>query len=172
MGVCLSLLVIASIILLIVNKPSVKVPKKEENGQLMLNTSLEHSTQNYILTSEVSEVDTISDSGTFLFQLVINHIQFISLFVGVTTLYPKCGFLSIESNTGGQYQIWQEHIGDNKCHEFLNRPECGFDEGDCCQEDVRNDVEDTCYGCFCYQSEFVEEPKCISIMNSFTNRER
>ena len=61
---------------------------------------------------------------------------------------------------GGQAQdsICPEHIGDHKCHEFLNTPECGFDEGDCCEEDHGNDVEETCYGCVCYESEFSQEP--------------
>lgn len=165
---------IASIAFSIVYKPSFKVSDKE-NGQLILNSSFEHTTQdadmttfqsNDILTPDVSEADTILYSGTFLFQLLIN-LQFISLLVGVTTLYPKCGFLNIESNTGGQYEICQEHIGDNKCHDFLNRPECGFDEGDCCQEDVINDVEETCYGCVCFKIEFSEEPKCMLILTSF-----
>ena len=64
------------------------------------------------------------------------------------------------TNAGGQAQdsICPEHIGDHKCHDFLNTPECGFDEGDCCEEDFGNDVEDTCYGCVCYESEFSEEP--------------
>ena len=61
---------------------------------------------------------------------------------------------------GGQAQdpICPEQIGDHKCHEFLNTPECGFDEGDCCEEDLGNDVEETCYGCVCYESEFSQEP--------------
>ena len=64
------------------------------------------------------------------------------------------------SNSGGQDQICPKHIGDHKCHDFLNRPECGFDEGDCCEEDVEIDFEETCYACICYQLEFSEEPEC------------
>ena len=32
----------------------------------------------------------------------------------------------------GQYDVKAENIGDGICHDFLNRPDCGFDGGDCC----------------------------------------
>ena len=38
---------------------------------------------------------------------------------------------------GGQSGLVDSgNIGDNFCHDFLNRQECGYDGGDCCQ--VRN----------------------------------
>ena len=56
-------------------------------------------------------------------------------------------------NSGGQNNLEYIHIGDNVCHDYLNRPECGFDEGDCCQTDVIEDEQSTCYSCYCYGSE-------------------
>lgn len=53
----------------------------------------------------------------------------------------------------GEDRICPYHIGDHKCHDFLNTPECGFDDGDCCEDDVGNDKQETCFGCICYQSD-------------------
>ena len=32
----------------------------------------------------------------------------------------------------GQNELKAENIGDGICHDYLNRPDCGFDGGDCC----------------------------------------
>ena len=35
----------------------------------------------------------------------------------------------------GQNDLKAENIGDGICHDYLNRPDCGFDGGDCCLKD-------------------------------------
>ena len=56
-------------------------------------------------------------------------------------------------NGGGQINLEYKNIGDNVCHDYLNRQECGYDEGDCCQTDVIEDEQSTCYSCYCYGPE-------------------
>ena len=53
---------------------------------------------------------------------------------------------------GGQlsWDLTEHHLGDNLCHDYLNRPECLYDLGDCCQDDTYKEVEWTCYSCYCY----------------------
>ena len=52
---------------------------------------------------------------------------------------------------GGQVDdLKGENVGDFKCHDFLNHPDCLYDMGDCCELDVDEDEGDTCYSCHCY----------------------
>ena len=53
---------------------------------------------------------------------------------------------------GGQlsWGLNETNLGDNLCHDYLNRPECLYDLGDCCQDDTFEEVEWTCYSCYCY----------------------
>ena len=52
---------------------------------------------------------------------------------------------------GGQVDdLKGENVGDFKCHDFLNHPDCLYDMGDCCELDVAEDEGDTCYSCHCY----------------------
>ena len=58
------------------------------------------------------------------------------------------------NNPGGQasWNLTTSHLGDYKCHDYLNRPECLYDLGDCCEEDISVDEAETCYSCYCYQN--------------------
>ena len=62
------------------------------------------------------------------------------------------GYVFYLDNPGGQvsWNLNMMEIGDNQCHDYLNRPECLYDFGDCCNGGTQNDVGNTCYACFCY----------------------
>ena len=53
---------------------------------------------------------------------------------------------------GGQmsWKLNETNLGDNLCHDYLNRPECLYDLGDCCKDDAFEEVGWTCYACYCY----------------------
>ena len=56
------------------------------------------------------------------------------------------------NNPGGQasWNLSTSNLGDFKCHDYFNRPECLYDLGDCCKEDIFVDEGDTCFSCYCY----------------------
>ena len=109
---------------------------------------------------------------------VIDVTKFTKCFKNVANIYENTNFGligNINSTSGlpkyrpiepiisGQHEVNLENIGDGICHDFLNRPECGFDGGDCCMKDlIASDESDvhklkTCFGCMCYNSDTLTE---------------
>lgn len=80
---------------------------------------------------------------------------------GTTSFEAKIKFKPppMEPKLSGQHDVELENIGDGICHDVLNRPECGFDGGDCCLKDlITNDTKtETCFGCMCYNSDMLTE---------------
>ena len=80
-----------------------------------------------------------------------------------TSGLAKRNKIPLEQIKSGQHDVELENIGDGICHDFLNRPECGFDGGDCCLKDlITSDESDvhkvkTCFGCMCYNSDTLTE---------------
>ena len=67
---------------------------------------------------------------------------------------------------GGQasWNLSAKYLGDSKCHDYFNRPECLYDLGDCCEEDIFADVGETCYSCYCYPN---DSSKLFCLLLSF-----
>ena len=60
-----------------------------------------------------------------------------------------------EYDSGGQasWNLSKTNLGDANCHDYFNRPECLYDLGDCCEEDIFADEGETCYSCYCYTND-------------------
>ena len=74
--------------------------------------------------------------------LVLKFSAFLSLILQASLFGHRGGQLS--------WNLKIENVGDHKCHDYFNRPECLYDLGDCCQEDTFLDQGVTCYSCYCY----------------------
>ena len=61
-----------------------------------------------------------------------NYWNFLSLFFFNVFFFSECE---------------NSKIGDSKCQDQVNVPECGFDKGDCCMAEVD---KSECYSCECH----------------------
>ena len=95
--------------------------------------------------------------------MIILILDWLKIKIPLLAGLAKHNQIPIEQIKSGQHDVELENIGDGICHDFLNRPECGFDGGDCCLKDLitfeESDVHKlkTCFGCMCYNSDTLTE---------------
>ena len=67
-----------------------------------------------------------------------------------------CAYPDFVEPGGGQagWNLILSNLGDYQCHDYFNRPECLYDLGDCCEENILVDKGKTCYSCYCYPNDF------------------
>ena len=91
-------------------------------------------------------LDFFFDGGDCCYENVTKHVT-----IGDIDIEKPCPDCVCLPSFGYGYCI-EDHLGDGKCQDYNNLPQCDFDQGDCCPsklEDCEHPCKKECVQCKC-----------------------